>query len=213
MLNDQGPSHGEEGSHDNIEVRDIHALNSPHRPPEVAGRTRRREGWENSIHSRSSTLSEGPSENFTTMSSEFNAMVLAGSAISGSEDASAGSNLARIGEDESEEINPLAIVPDSGHVDPFPSPRHVGGTSSTANNATMEEVSLLRVKKEEIESKISAWMTAKIAKINNRFKREDSIINGWEGEEVHKASSKLKKIEVRKIIINSHARNYENTIR
>ncbi|XXG48558.1 hypothetical protein AAC387_Pa02g2972 [Persea americana] len=192
MLNDQGPNQGGEAGHEN-EVRDIHALNSPHRPPEAAGRTRRRDGWETSSPSRASTPSEGPSENFTTMSREFNAMVLAGSSMDAG-GGSDGSNLARIGEDDAEEINPLAIVPDHGHVDPVPSPRHVGGTASTANN-TVEEVSVQRVKKEEIESKISAWQTAKIAKINNRFKREDAVINGWEGEEMHKATSTLKKIE------------------
>lgn len=145
------------------------------------------------------------------MSREFNAMVLAGSSID-TGGGSDGSNLARIGEDDAEEINPLAIVPDHGPVDPVPSPRHVGGTSSTANNS-VEEVSVQRVKKEEIESKISAWQTAKIAKINNRFKREDAVINGWEGEEMHKATSTLKKIEVRKkLTIISHARKYDSEV-
>lgn len=136
--------------------------------------------------------SEGASENFTTMSTEFNALVLAGSAIEATDGSNAGTNLPSIGEDV-EETNPLAIVPDNNLMNPVPSPTHVGG--SPTNNNIVEEVSLQRVKKEETESKISAWQTAKIAKINNRFKREDAIINGWEGGEVHRATTKLKKVE------------------
>jgi len=65
------------------------------------------------------------------------------------------------------------------------------------NNNIGGEITVYRVKKEEVETKISAWQTAKIAKINNRFKREDAIIGGWENEQVHKASSWMKKVEVR----------------
>lgn len=133
-------------------------------------------------------------------------------------------NLHRIGEEEgeAEETNPLAIVPDSN---PLPSPRSgsrngnedrfalgllmgtAGGgssnnnnnnnnnNSSSSNNNTGGEITVYRVKKEEVETKISAWQTAKIAKVNNRFKREDAIISGWESEQVHKASSWMKKVE------------------
>lgn len=52
-----------------------------------------------------------------------------------------------------------------------------------------------QVKKEEVETKVTAWQTAEVAKINNRFKREDVVINGWETEQVEKASAWLKKIE------------------
>ena len=52
------------------------------------------------------------------------------------------------------------------------------------------------MKKEEVETKVTAWQTAEVAKINNRFKREEVVINGWETEQVEKASAWLKKIEV-----------------
>ena len=55
------------------------------------------------------------------------------------------------------------------------------------------------MKKEEVETKVSAWQTAEVAKINNRFKREEVVINGWETEQVEKASAWLKKIEVLKL--------------
>ncbi|KAB1200378.1 hypothetical protein CJ030_MR0G007460 [Morella rubra] len=173
-------------------------------------RGRRREAWETSSHRSSSmsAASEGAlSENFTSMSREFSALVLAGSAIddNSSNDRrdhegtnNANNNLARIGEDDmmEEETNPLAIVPDNQlSLDPVPSPGRgppVGGSSSITGQ---HEISVQRVKKEEVETKISAWQNAKIAKINNRFKREDAIINGWESEEVQKATSWMKKVE------------------
>ncbi|RVX09738.1 Remorin 4.1 [Vitis vinifera] len=182
-------SNGDE-DHDDEEIRDIHALTPPPPPPPPqVSRGRRREAWETSSHRSSSlsTTSEGASsENFTSMSREFNALLnMAGSAIgnNGNENdgGGAGNNLGRIGEEEMpEETNPLAIVPDTSLLDPVPSPRHVaagaGGLSTTSSHS---EVSVQRVKKEEVDAKISAWQTAKIAKINNRFKREDAIINGW----------------------------------
>uniref|UniRef100_A0A5B6YJE3 Remorin C-terminal domain-containing protein n=1 Tax=Davidia involucrata TaxID=16924 RepID=A0A5B6YJE3_DAVIN len=200
MLNDQRATTSREDQdqdHDDEHFRDIHALTPPH-PPQ-ANRARRRETWETSIH-RSSSLSmasEGaPSENFTSMSREFNALVLAGSEIGNNGSDNDGTNLAMIGEDEMpEETNPLAIVPDNNPLDPVPSPRRAtggGGSSAVSNHS---EVSVQRVKKEEVESKISAWQNAKIAKVNNRFKREDAIINGWESEQVQKATTWMKKVE------------------
>ncbi|MCD7458780.1 hypothetical protein HAX54_039159 [Datura stramonium] len=180
------------------EIRDIHALTPPI-PPSSSNRGRRIETWETSSH-RSSSISEvASSENFSTMSREFNALVLAGSSISnnhGSENEVNNNNnnnnsniLGSIGEEEAiEETNPLAIVPDnySNPLDPIiTSPRRINNSS----------ISVQRVKKEEVESKISAWQTAKISKINNRFKREDAVISGWESEEVQKATSWMKKIE------------------
>ncbi|KAK6149165.1 hypothetical protein DH2020_016690 [Rehmannia glutinosa] len=182
-------------------IRDIHALTPPRGP--------RREAWETSSH-RSSSLSMASSateggDNFTTMSREFSALVLAGSTI-GTEHESGPSNLDRIREEESfhEETNPLAIVPDNNPLGPTQPPR--GGVNSgfggggdrltLATNHNGGEVSVQRVKKEEVESKINAWQNAKIAKINNRFKREDAVINGWEGEQVQKASSWMKKVEL-----------------
>ncbi|KAJ8534183.1 hypothetical protein K7X08_007507 [Anisodus acutangulus] len=202
MFNIQRPNTIASTGHDDQEeeqIRDIHAL-SPPRPP--SNRGRRIETWETSSH-RSSSISEvASSENFSTMSREFNALVLAGSSISnnhGSENEGNNNNnnnsnfLGSIGEDEPiEETNPLAIVPDnySNTLDPIIiNPRRINNISSHG------EVTVQRVKKEEVESKISAWQTAKISKINNRFKREDAVINGWESEEVQRATSWMKKNE------------------
>ncbi|KAI4381494.1 hypothetical protein MLD38_007562 [Melastoma candidum] len=187
-----------------VEVRDIHAL-TPQRPPPPPPPP----AWETS-----SSAASVSSENFTTMSREFNALVLAGSTINSNpppRDTSAAnnqlppypgspnnSNLERIGEEQGaeEETNPLAIVPDS---DPIYSdarnivpPRHGG---AGGDNIMGMSTSVQRVKKEEVEAKISAWQNAKVAKINNRFKREDAIIGGWENEQVQKATSSFKKIE------------------
>ncbi|KAF9596041.1 hypothetical protein IFM89_006968 [Coptis chinensis] len=191
-------------------IRDIHALTPPH--------PQRAHIRENNWETRSST-SEGVSSenNFTTMSREFNNLVIAGSTIAnrGSNDIDANGgdggngsdnyaiNLRRIGEEE-EEVNPLAIVPDSIYMNPLEdrpeaSPRRTTSTThgvgSTSRNDLIEGVTMHQVKKEEIESKIYAWQTSKISKINNRFKREDAIIHGWEGEQVEKASSEMKKVE------------------
>lgn len=187
---------------DDEPIRDIHALTPPQPPP--VNRGRRREAWETSSHRSSSmsTTSEGASsENFTTMSREFNALVLAGSAIETNESdhvinningTSNTAHLARIGEDEiPEETNPLAIVPDHNPLDLGPGSRRVGSSVGQTDHVS----SVQRVKKEEVESKISAWQNAKIAKINNKFKREDAVINGWEGEQVQKATSWMKKVE------------------
>lgn len=148
-----------------------------------------------------SSTTEG-GENFTSMSREFSALVLAGSTIA-TEHESGSNNLGRIGEEENlhEETNPLAIVPDSNPLDPVQSPRGSGGgdglilSTIVNSNHTGGEVTVQRVKKEEVESKINAWQNAKIAKINNRFKREDAVIKGWEGEQVQKANSWMKKVE------------------
>lgn len=193
------------------QIRDIHALTPP-RPPSSTNRTRT---WETSSH-RSSSLSvasEGGSiENFSSMSREFNALVLAGSTIgnniNGSENIEPGNNLGRIGEEEMlEETNPLAIVPDNNpSLDPLiVSPRRGGGDDgdgrgrgrgTTLFNGNQNDLSVQRVKKEEVESKINAWQNAKVAKVNNRFKREEAIISGWESEQVQKANSWMKKVEV-----------------
>ncbi|GMY14205.1 remorin 4.1-like [Fagus crenata] len=209
MLNDHraSTSHGEDNQEDE-QIRDIHALTPPQPPP--VNRGRRREVWETSSH-RSSSLSmasEGaPSENFTSMSREFSALVLAGSSFDNTSNHNeiegtnnGNNNLDRIGEDEMlEESNPLAIVADHNPLDPpVPSPRRgatgvgLGGSSTTSGQT---EISVQRVKKEEVDSKISAWQNAKVAKINNRFKREDAVINGWESEQVQKATSWMKKVE------------------
>lgn len=193
-MNDRRAITNGEEDLDDEEIRDIHALTPPHPPP--ANQSRRREIWENSSHRSSSlsTASEGAStENFTTMSREFNALVIAGSTVNGGTENDGSHNLARIGEEEvPTDTNPLAIVPDNSPLGPIGTPRLATVSEPLANHG---EVSVQRVKKEEVESKISAWQTAKISKINNRFKREDAVINGWESEEVQKATSWMKKVE------------------
>ncbi|XP_027365254.1 remorin 4.2-like isoform X2 [Abrus precatorius] len=218
MSNDRRPStshatqdtdadHDHDHDHEQ-HIREIHALTPPphRREPPI---------WEtqtqpNSLSQHSSSVSianteAASTENFTSMSREFSALVLAGSSIDhnntnttsplnmmmnegGVDSNNNNNNLGRIGEDELlmiEETNPLAIVPDSNPLEPVSSsPRRGGG-----------EVTVQRVRKEEVEAKIGAWQNAKVAKINNRFKREDAVINGWENEQVHKATSWMKKVE------------------
>lgn len=199
------------------QIRDIHALTPP-RPPSANNNNNRNRAWETSSH-RSSSLSVGSegalSENFTSMSREFNALVLAGSTIghNGSQmdntTHSGNNQLGRIGEDDfPEETNPLAIVPDTNPLGPAEShPRHAA-SGVPANGHHRDVSSVQRVKKEEVESKITAWQTAKVAKVNNRFKREDAIISGWESEQVQKADSWMKKVEVRKKQSQSSNTNY-----
>lgn len=240
MLNDQraGTSREQEDDDhgDDEIVRDIHALTPPH-PPQAANRGRQREAWETGSQ-RSSSLSmasiEGAasSENFTSMSREFSALVVAGSTIGNSTSShndmndstvnNPGNNisgLGRIGEEDNMpevDTNPLALVLDNYHPsDPIASPRRIGANNNTytvgsssssmigTNQEHQGEISVHMIKKEEVESKISAWQNAKIAKLNNRFKREDAIINGWESEQVQKASSWMKKIEVSKTNLQS----------
>ncbi|KAA0053924.1 remorin [Cucumis melo var. makuwa] len=215
MFNDQPPPstsaaaapHAEEDNED-VQIRDIHALTSPQPPPVTANRNRRGEAnWETTSQRSASIASEASSssENFTSMSREFNALVIAGAEIGDGyrHDRSineAPNNLSRIGEEEDTtpevETNPLAIVPD-GH--PFDDLTTSAISRATENRdggaAATREISLHMVKKEEVETKISAWQNAKIAKINNRYKREDAVISGWEREQVQKASSWMKKIE------------------
>ena len=213
MLNDQfaSTSHAttQDDDQEDEQIREIHALTPP-RPPTS----------HHAHNHRSSSLSMGStdgasSENFTSMSREFSALVLAGSSIdhnnnspmmtNGHDNGEGGhvggnNNLGRIGEEDlMEETNPLAIVPDNHPLNPVPSPRHGGRMASGGAGGASgqgEEVSVQRVKKEEVDAKISAWQNAKIAKINNRFKREDAVIKGWESEQVQKATSWMKKVEV-----------------
>ncbi|KAI3678078.1 hypothetical protein L6452_37357 [Arctium lappa] len=71
-----------------------------------------------------------------------------------------------------------------------------GGSDSVVNGGAREvSVSVISFKKEEVESKITAWKDAKIAEINNRFKCEDAIINGWETEQAQLSTLRMKKVE------------------
>ncbi|RDY05650.1 Remorin 4.1, partial [Mucuna pruriens] len=209
MLNDETSStrHGTEENPDGADneqhVREIHALSPP---------PTRDPNWETQTQTHSHTHTHHPSsvsvaptegENFTSMSREFSALVLAGSTIDHSNATPSpvsvnmmhANNLGRIGEDDMlmmEETNPLAIVADSNPLEPVSaSPPRPAGTSSSTSDVT----SVQRVRKEEVEAKITAWQNAKVAKVNNRFKREDAVINGWENEQVQKATSWMKKVE------------------
>ncbi|KAI9161752.1 hypothetical protein LWI28_020346 [Acer negundo] len=179
MLNPQRLiTNGENNDHDHQDqerddepiVRDIHALTPPPALPiNGSGGPRREASWETSSAIETGT----ESDHHVNMNNNNN---------------NNHSLLARIREDDiPEETNPLAIVPDLGA--PFDhSDHHVGSSSEIS-------MSVQRVKKEEVESKISAWQNAKVAKINNRFKREEAVINGWESEQVQKATSWMKKVE------------------
>lgn len=152
------------------------------------------------------TMSEGASsgENFTTISREFNDLVIAGSSMENNEPTARNvtqrederqHDFMRIHEerDHEEETNPLAIVPDQypgSGLDP-------GSENGSGQGQSRVGMTVQRVKREEVEAKITAWQTAKLAKINNRFKREDAVINGWVNEQVNKANSWMKKIEVK----------------
>ncbi|KAL1368162.1 hypothetical protein AAHE18_02G101500 [Arachis hypogaea] len=254
MLNDQSTStltlsstrrnHGREEQNTNIndqgedDIREIHALTPPLTTITATTtanlRRRIREAWETQSHQSSSLftmasiegVAAGSSENLSTMSREFSALVLAGSSIDHNNSpmndppnhgGTEGSrNLERIREDDDdndydnqlrtmmmEETNPLAIVPDNNPLDPVTSSspmRHGGGGGGgmMVGGVTISgqsEVWVQRVKKEEIEAKIAAWQNAKVAKINNRFKREDSVISGWENEQLQKTTSWMNKVE------------------
>uniref|UniRef100_A0A0E0KKI5 Remorin C-terminal domain-containing protein n=1 Tax=Oryza punctata TaxID=4537 RepID=A0A0E0KKI5_ORYPU len=180
--------------------RDIHPLTpSPTTPPTRLGSAA---SWDTA----SSHRSVSSEEQFMTMSREFTAMVAAGTTMQtgpngggGYDGNNGGDHLTSIGEDELEETNPLAIVPDSH---PIATPARsrasqleVVPAGPSASAPAPPPVEARQVKKEEVETKVSAWQTAEVAKINNRFKREEVVINGWETEQVEKASAWLKKIE------------------
>ncbi|VAI91532.1 unnamed protein product [Triticum turgidum subsp. durum] len=57
------------------------------------------------------------------------------------------------------------------------------------------ETEVRQVKKEEAEAKVAAWQAEEVAKINNKFKREEVVINGWENQQIHTATTYLSKIE------------------
>ncbi|CAN6978191.1 hypothetical protein IGI04_037776 [Brassica rapa subsp. trilocularis] len=193
-------------------VRDIHAMTTTELP-----RPQQRGG--HLSPTRSVNFSDGASsagENFTTVSREFNALVIAGSSMDNNNNNNGNNQsishrdvineLTRISEDEDggggdqhhqvpeEDTNPWAIVPD-GYDNRAGSENIVTTTPSSGQNRMVTAASVQRVKRDEVEAKITAWQTAKLAKINNRFKRQEAFINGWLNEQVHKANSWMKKIE------------------
>ena len=115
--------HNRDDDHDHDDdehIRDIHALTPPHPPAVNLGR------WETGSNRSSSLSMSGEvasSENFITMSTEFNALALTGSSIENNDSDSINTlnnhnHLTRIGEEEvPEETNPLAIVPDNNPFD------------------------------------------------------------------------------------------------
>lgn len=174
---------------DSTTYRDIH--------PSPAPAPLRQPSWD--VASQRS-LSSYSDEQFmsSSMGREFTAMVDAGGASADpclGRDSGAGNNdlqLARIGEHEpvpETETNPLAIVADTGGALP-PAP-----TSSSSCAPAAEVVEVRQVKKEEAEAKVAAWQAEEVAKINNKFKREEVVINGWENQQIHTATTYLSKIE------------------
>uniref|UniRef100_A0A804QDX6 Remorin C-terminal domain-containing protein n=1 Tax=Zea mays TaxID=4577 RepID=A0A804QDX6_MAIZE len=207
-----------ENEEEEEEFRDIHALSPPPSQPSSYRRARGGEPWGSaaggSRHTsvRSVGSDTAPSEPFPTMTREFSAMVAA-AASAAADSRDAGSDVVGRAEEEEEEeleeTNPLAIVPDSN---PIPSPRRgpppaAPGADAAAlvaadGHGSREGggVSVGQVRKEEVESKIAAWQVAEVAKVNNRFKREEVVINGWEGDQVEKASAWLKKGSLRRSV-------------
>ncbi|XP_006657552.2 remorin 4.1-like [Oryza brachyantha] len=150
--------------------RDIH----PEPPPPL-----RQASWGAASHLSLSSSGAGDVEQFATMNREFTAMVAAGAGASNPDapggDAAEMLQLARIGENE-----------------PAPSP--TAAETTTANTLAVP-APVERVKKEEVEAKMAAWQAEEVAKINNKFKHEEVVINGWESQQIHRATSWLAKIE------------------
>uniref|UniRef100_A0A0D6R756 Remorin C-terminal domain-containing protein n=1 Tax=Araucaria cunninghamii TaxID=56994 RepID=A0A0D6R756_ARACU len=78
--------------------------------------------------------------------------------------------------------------------------RGYGSTSSSAGRnskdvPTPKQLALQKVKRDKIEAKAVAWEEAKNAAVDNRYKREDSIVTAWENEQKVQASIKMKKVE------------------
>ncbi|XP_044956576.1 remorin 4.1-like [Hordeum vulgare subsp. vulgare] len=177
-----------DGDGDGATFRDIH--------PSPAPAPLRQPSWD--VASQRSLSSYSDEQFMASMGREFNAMVDAGGGpptdpCPGPGDSGAANNdlqLARIGEHEPvPETNPLAIVADAGRPLPLPA----GPSSSCAPAAEVVEVR--QVKKDEAEAKVAAWQAEEVAKINNKFKREEVVINGWENQQIHTATTYLSKIE------------------
>jgi hypothetical protein len=169
---------------DGTTFRDIHP--SPAPPP------LRQPSWD--VASQRSLSSYSDEQFMASMSREFTAMVDAGGSPNnpGPGDSSNDLQLARIGEHEHEqETNPLAIVADTG----CPLPR-APAPAPASTCAAEEVVEVRQVKKDEAEAKVAAWQAEEVAKINNKFKREEVVINGWESQQINKATAYLNKIEV-----------------
>ncbi|KAG6504871.1 remorin 4.1-like [Zingiber officinale] len=195
MWNDRSVTRAEHGEGEDIpELRDIHPLT----PRSLASRGRRRDPWDGagslSVRTNVSLID-------STMTRELSAMVVSGSNAQqngsghyGNESNDRGEDV--LGEEVAEvstETNPLAIVP----TDPIASPGLTSppgaGDDEGAGEVGLPPVHVVR--REEVESKVAAWQTAEVAKVNNRYKREEVIINGWESEQVEKATAWLKRVE------------------
>lgn len=169
---------------DGATFRDIH--------PSPAPAPLRQPSWD--VASQRSLSSYSDEQFMSSMGREFTAMVDAGGAPADPcpGDSGAGNNdlqLARIGEHEPvPETNPLAIVADTGR--PLPA-----APSSSSCAPAAEVVEVRQVKKDEAEAKVAAWQAEEVAKINNKFKREEVVINGWENQQIHTATTYLSKIE------------------
>uniref|UniRef100_A0ACD5UB38 Uncharacterized protein n=1 Tax=Avena sativa TaxID=4498 RepID=A0ACD5UB38_AVESA len=165
---------------DGTTFRDIH--------PSPAPAPLRQPSWD--VASQRSLSSYSDEQFMASMNREFTAMVDAGGPPTnpGPGDSSNDLQLARIGEHEPAldlETNPLAMVADTGRLLP----------QASACAAEEEVVEVRQVKKDEAEAKVAAWQAEEVAKINNKFKREEVVINGWESQQINKATTYLNKIE------------------
>uniref|UniRef100_A0A0D9WWR1 Remorin C-terminal domain-containing protein n=1 Tax=Leersia perrieri TaxID=77586 RepID=A0A0D9WWR1_9ORYZ len=154
--------------------RDIHPEPSP--PPMM-----RQPSWDAASHR--SLSSSG--DQFTSMSREFTAMVAAAGADDADDDLINPLQLGRIGEEH--ELAPPASTTTADET----------SSTNTLPAGAVPTTTAAAVRKEEVEAKVAAWQAEEVAKINNKFKREEVVINGWETQQIHKSTASLAKIERR----------------
>eukprot|EP00253_Pinus_taeda_P034696 PITA_34696 len=78
----------------------------------------------------------------------------------------------------------------SGNENHLPIPK--AAALEKAETDKIEVKAVEKAERDKIEAKAVAWREAKMAKIDNRFKWEQTIIEVWENEQKEKANMKLK---------------------
>ncbi|KAJ7525423.1 hypothetical protein O6H91_17G050400 [Diphasiastrum complanatum] len=71
------------------------------------------------------------------------------------------------------------------------------GKLGNSEGVLTRRVSIAKIKKEELFTKVAAWQEARTSELNNRYKREEAKILAWEENQKAKASIMLKKAELR----------------
>ncbi|XP_023730896.1 remorin 4.1 [Lactuca sativa] len=152
------------------DIRDVHALTPPFSP----------------LHSSPSmtTSDQASRGGFSNMSVTNSTLVLAGSPIASRSSIAENDHSVNWGFGLHPPAALSSVLGDRGSV-------------VTADHGRDDQVlvSVTSFKKEEVESKITAWKNAKVAEINNRFKCEDAIIKGWESEQAQQSALRMKKVE------------------